>query len=128
MLDALPAAIKQHPGYSNDAATAALASIDGIWDELFYPFVRAMVHQLVERITIGTASIKIALSLEGLGKAVLSLLPGGSSTPSGRWERRPDEQVLGYAGQSNRYPMPYTDAMQSQSASTSSSLRRNFLM
>jgi hypothetical protein len=34
-----------------------------------------MVHQLVERITIGTASIKIALSLEGLGKAVLSLLP-----------------------------------------------------
>ena len=36
LLDALPAAIKQHPGYSNDAATAALASIDGIWDELFY--------------------------------------------------------------------------------------------
>jgi hypothetical protein len=58
--------------------TAALASIDGIWDELFYPFVRVMVHQLVDRITIGTASIKIALSLEGFGKAVLSLLPRGS--------------------------------------------------
>jgi hypothetical protein len=42
---------------------------------LFYPFVRAMVHKLVERITIGTASIKIALCLEGFGKAVLSLLP-----------------------------------------------------
>jgi len=58
--------------------TAALASIDGIWDELFYPFVRVMVHQLVDRITIGTASIKIALSLEGSDKTVLSLLPRGS--------------------------------------------------
>ena len=50
-------------------------------DELFYPFVRTLVHQLVERITIGPTSIKFALSLEGFGKAVLSLLPGGQSAP-----------------------------------------------
>ena len=101
LLDALPAAIKQHPGYSNDAATAALASIDGIWDELFYPFVRAMVHQLVERITIGPASIKIALCLEGFGKAVLSLLPGdhlrllalATKTPFSRAPRKTYDHV-----------------------------------
>jgi len=52
-------------------------------DELFYPFVRAMAHQFVEWITIGPASIKIALCLEGFSKAVLSLLPGGSSAPVG---------------------------------------------
>ena len=81
--------------------TAALASIDGIWDELFYPFVRAMVRQLVERITIGTASIKIALSLEGLGKAVLSLLPGGSSAlvGSGHQNALLHEPTLGKYGQ-----------------------------
>jgi len=48
-----------------------------------YPFVRTLVHQLVERITIGPTSIKFALSLEGFRKAVLSLLPGGSSAPVG---------------------------------------------
>ena len=101
LLDALPAAIKQHPGYSNDAATAALASIDGIWDELFYPFVRAMVHQLLERITIGPTSIKFALSLEGFGKAVLSLLPGGQSAPvaSGHQNALAHEPTLGKYGQ-----------------------------
>jgi len=84
LLDALPAAVRQHQGYSVDSATAALASLDGIWDELFYPFVRTLlVHQLVERITIGPTSIKFALSLEGFGKAVLSLLPGGQSAPVG---------------------------------------------
>jgi len=36
-----------------------------------------------ERITIGPTSIKFALSLEGFGKAVLSLLPGGQSAPVG---------------------------------------------
>jgi len=52
-------------------------------DEPFYPFVRTLVHQLLERITIGPTSIKFALSLEGFGKAVLSLFPGGQSTPVG---------------------------------------------
>jgi site-specific DNA recombinase len=68
---------RTHAGEIEEAdARAALQQLDPLWDELFPAEQARIVALLVERVDIGTDSLKVRLRIDGLGGLAREMLAG----------------------------------------------------